>query len=89
MSFDPDRFADRGDPVAGQACPRCQNFTVVYNGNYFCTHCTWAMPESGLPKRIVVAYLIQKREAAMAAGDQDEVARMDFYLLGYDGETTR
>jgi len=80
-----------GDPVAGQACPRCKNFSVVYNGNYFCKSCTWAMPErqTARHKQIIVAYLIQKREAALAAGNQDEVDRMEFYLKDYDGVTTR
>jgi hypothetical protein len=45
-----------GDPVEGQICPGCRRFTVVYNGNYFCTHCQWSMSKE-VP-RIIKAYLI-------------------------------
>ena len=69
-----------GDPVEGQACPRCQRHTVVYNGNYFCTDCEWVMGEAGRPKRIQRAYLIQKYREAEAKGDKYEMGRLTTYL---------
>lgn len=75
-----------GDPVVGQACPRCRRVgTVVYNGNYWCTRCPWAMSENNRPRRIIAAYLVQRRDDYLASGDDDGVARMDFYLKDYDG----
>ena len=74
-----------GDLVKGQACPRCGEFTVVYNGNYWCDRdeCGWIMQEGHTVKRIVKAYLIQRFQEAEAKGDEDEMRRMEFYLLDY------
>lgn len=71
------------DPVRGQACPKCRRYTVVYDGNYFCSACPWAMSESGRPDRIVKAYLTQRWLKAKAAGDENEMARIGTYLLPY------
>jgi hypothetical protein len=81
-------LGDLGDLVKGQTCPRCQQFTVVYSGNYFCgnPNCSWAMGESHRPVRIVRAYLLQRRAEAEAQGDEREVARMDLYLKNYPVE---
>ena len=68
-----------GDSVKGQTCPRCHEYTVVYNGNYFCTHCPWAMGKD-VP-RIIKAYLLQRRALALIDGDKEEVNRMDAYLV--------
>lgn len=70
-----------GDPVMGQTCPKCNGYTVVYNGNYFCTHCSWAMYKD-VP-RIVKAYLLQRRALALIDGDKEEVDRLDIYLINY------
>ena len=83
MSFRTGDFRT-GDFVKGQTCPKCLSFEVVYNGNYFCTHCDWAMGRD-VP-RIVKAYLIQCRAGALAKGDTERVADMDFYLHGYADE---
>lgn len=81
-----DESLDHGDPVLGQACPRCRRLdTIVYSGNYWCTRCSWVMADSNRPKRIIAAYLIQRRDEALAAGDAETVAHMDFYLKDYDG----
>jgi hypothetical protein len=73
-----------GDPVEGQICPGCRRFTVVYNGNYFCTHCQWSMSKD-VP-RITKAYLIQRRQHGLDVGDVEEVKTMDFYLINYADE---
>lgn len=70
----------RGDPVEGQACPGCHKTTVIYNGNYFCTACDWAMDEELSPIRIVRAYLAQRIERAKRDGDSREVTRLKHYL---------
>lgn len=77
-----------GDPVKGQTCPGCRQYTVVYNGNYFCTHCPWAMPghHGRHHDRIIKAYLIQRRAEALAKGNAWEVERMDGYLIDYADE---
>lgn len=77
-----------GEPVLGQTCPHCRKLgTVVYNGNYWCSVCPWVMSESGRPKRIIVAFLIQERQRFQARGDAEGVARMEFYLRNYEGVT--
>lgn len=77
-----------GEPVLGQACPRCRRIaTVVYNGNYWCSVCPWVMSEGGRPRRIIAAFLIQERQRYQERGDADGVARMEFYLRNYDGVT--
>jgi hypothetical protein len=73
-----------GDPVEGQICPGCRRFTVVYNGNYFCTHCQWSM-DKDVP-RIIKAYLLQRRAEAVLAGDPEEVRRIDLHLVEYAAE---
>ena len=30
--------------IAGSRCPRCSS-EVEYDGNYFCSSCTWVLPE--------------------------------------------
>jgi hypothetical protein len=72
-----------GDPVLGEKCPGCHWESVVYNGNYFCTHCEWAMGEGGRPARIIKAYLLQRLLKAEAANDQIEIARLEGYLEPY------
>ena len=74
-----------GDPVKGQACPKCGQLTVVYNGNYWCdrAECGWIMQEGHTVKRIVKAYLIQEYKRYEAKGDEDGLKRMEFYLLDY------
>ncbi|MDP9904743.1 hypothetical protein [Arthrobacter bambusae] len=74
-----------GNPVRGQSCPRCHRDSIVYNGNYWCTECPWAMSEQGRPKRIVAAYLAQERDRCLAEGDDNGVRRMETYLKEYDG----
>ena len=69
-----------GDLVVGQTCPRCRRETVVYNGNYFCTLCDWAMGEAGRPRRIQQAYLVQCYRQAEAVGDEAEMHRFATYL---------
>ena len=73
-----------GDPVIGQECPRCHQEEVVYNGNYWCDHCTWVMPENGKHNdRIIKAYLIQKFLEYQADGDQQGMDHIGFYLTKY------
>ena len=84
---------DYGDPVIGVSCPKCGVGQVVYNGNYFCDTCKWAMKDRYTPtgrlrktkeaardSEIVRAYLYQRRAQAEKAGDSHEVERMDLYL---------
>jgi len=73
-----------GDLVFGQVCPKCLAYEVVYNGNYFCMHCDWAMSRD-IP-RIIKAYLIQRRAEAVLDGDPEEVRRIDFHLIKYADE---
>lgn len=30
--------------IKGSHCPRCSE-QIQYNGNYYCTYCTWALPD--------------------------------------------
>lgn len=82
---------DQGDPVRGQHCPDCRLESLVYNGNYFCTHCGWSMHDGGPEHGIVKAYLIQRLVEAQQKGDAETVEIMSYYLIhgGYvkDGET--
>ena len=54
-----------GDVVKGVGCPKCKNGFVLYNGNYFCSDCNWAMPEkhSKADDEIIKTYLIQRRDS--------------------------
>lgn len=72
-----------GDHVKGVACPKCRRETVVYNGNYYCDECSWAMPEAETPssRAIIKAYLLQRLTAAQEAGNAKEIERMSFYLI--------
>ena len=70
--------------VRGQTCPRCHEYAVVYNGNYFCTRCDWAMSKD-VP-RIIKAYLLQRRAEAVLDGNPEEVCRIDFHLIEYADE---
>ena len=76
-------WASSGDHVKDQTCPRCGRVTVAYNGNYSCERCPWVMGESGRPRRIVRAYLIQRWQKAKEAHDEDEMERMEGYLAPY------
>ena len=80
-------WQDDGDPVLRQTCPYCREQTIVYNGNYFCTNCKWAMGERMTPKNrsIIAAYLTQCYDKAVAAGDTEQARRMLRYLRDYDG----
>lgn len=70
-----------GDPVDDEVCPKCRHIgSIVYNGNYWCTRCPWVMAECGRPKRIVAAYLRQKKAEYLARGDEQNAARMEFHL---------
>ena len=63
-------------------CPACSKETVVYNGNYFCEHCTWAMGERRTPayNLIIHTYLNQCFEAAEDKNDQKTMDLMKFYM---------
>lgn len=76
-----------GDPVQGQQCPRCRRQSVVYNGNYWCTRCSWVMGPQGQPRRIIAAYLVQRRDEELAAGNTEGVKVLEGYLRDYDGVT--
>jgi hypothetical protein len=69
--------------VRGEPCPRCHTENVVYNGNYYCEHCDWAMGEQGRPARIIVAFLTQQMSEAIATGDTERADRMKHYLSDY------
>lgn len=71
-----------GDHVKGIQCPKCKKETVVYNGNYFCLYCIWAMPEQETPENnlIIQTYLNQRFEEAEDEGDQETMDRMKFYM---------
>lgn len=75
-----------GNPVVGEPCPKCRRKTIVYNGNYFCTHCNWAMGEADRPHRITIAYLIQERDRALESDDIERanVMRRYLYEFGFD-----
>jgi hypothetical protein len=70
-----------GDPVKGQKCPACKREQVVYNGNYFCTNCDWAMGEQNRPTRIIRAYLMQRWLLAEKTSDKPEMERLGHHLL--------
>lgn len=78
-------YANVGDLVVGQPCPRCNLLSVVYNGNYFCAECDWAMSDqdSKRNRQIIKAYLMQRYQEAKRAGDQPTMDRMTYYLKEY------
>ena len=80
-----------GDLVVGVKCPKCRQESVVYNGNYYCDSCEWAMEENGPEYGIVKKYLIQRLLAAQKSGNETDVEAMSFHLIngGYieEGET--
>ena len=70
-----------GTQVRGIDCPRCGEEDVLYNGNYFCAQCGWAMPEQSPGTRyIVVAYVKQEYDDAVRKKDTQTAERMRFYL---------
>ena len=72
---------DSGDPVLGVSCPKCRQQEVVYNGNYWCMHCSWVMPENGKHnKAIIEAYLNQCYFEAKKKGDKKTMEHMLFYI---------
>lgn len=36
-------------------CPECNQNTLTYNGNYYCTNCIWALPHP-VPAQLRVLY---------------------------------
>jgi hypothetical protein len=79
-----------GDSVRGVQCPRCHEWSIVYNGNYWCESpgCEWVMSERRTPtnKAIIKSYLIQCWRKARMAGDQAEMDRLAAYLKDYADE---
>ena len=41
---------DEGWKLPGIPCPKCKKLRCVYNGNYFCKACDWALPDEVLTK---------------------------------------
>ncbi|MFD2024130.1 hypothetical protein [Promicromonospora aerolata] len=73
-----------------EPCPRCRHVgTVVYDGNYWCTRCPWAMAEGGRPKRIIGAYLRQLKAEYLARDDARNAALMESYLQDIGMATAR
>lgn len=60
-----------GEPVQGAKCPSCAG-TVVYNGNYFCLDCEWALPaefegypiETDLCRALIAQLMYQRGDPA-------------------------
>lgn len=66
-----------GNSPTGVPCPSCGD-PIVYNGNYFCTICEWAMPDTWGGTKKVLPYLeglIRKRQEA-----GQDTFREEFYL---------
>jgi len=79
IELDTRRGWESGEHVVGVKCPKCKRKSILYNGNYFCGGCSWAMSErrSRSNDRIIVAYLRQCRGRATTI---EEIRRMDFHL---------
>lgn len=70
------RWIENGSPVGDELCPECEEYSVVYNGNYFCDDqrfCGWVLPERGdaaYEHRLIKTYCkqegIEVREAWIA-----------------------
>jgi hypothetical protein len=69
-----DFFGDPGDGYLDLPCPGCGLEKCVYNGNYYCTSCTWAMPE-GWPVQPWLRSLIRQRRAL-----GEDTTHAEFYL---------
>jgi len=67
--------------IEGFRCPDCQEESLTYNGNYFCTNnsCRWAMPDHKLPTiwemELMIAYMESEK-----IRNPKLTERMDFYL---------
>lgn len=64
------------DRRTGQECPKCSS-EVVYNGNYFCSECEWAMPEH---YKDGLRFLIGLRDIALEYGDTSYADHCDYYI---------
>ena len=80
----------KGDVVKGKFCPKCRGGRLVYNGNYFCERfgegCDWAMGEQNSPynRDIILTYLLQCREDALAEGNAERADRMDHHIISLE-----
>lgn len=76
--------------VKNRFCPKCSQ-PIYYDGNYYCIGmddgtCDWAMNgrNTEFNRDIIRTYLIQEREKALAEGNEDRVARMEFHLINLE-----
>jgi len=59
--------------IIGAQCPECGNYRVVYNGNYFCECCDWAMDENDPEHRPAVDLEILKLAGVDKWGNHEEL----------------
>lgn len=64
-------------------CPECGTQSLVYNGNYYCTNCDWALPHP-TPSKFRVLYKDMYVSLMRLRGKNPDKEIIQSILLGMD-----
>lgn len=68
-------------------CPDCMTESLTYNGNYYCTNCTWINSEVDIPLGEESTFIIKLQVDYMRqTRNETNRDRYDFYLRPLEAE---